>query len=138
MFPNMSIDDWHFDAHSRSRDFHDVVIPDFVNIIDFLEVSEDFWKVNAKLTAITEKVGTGLAIVALQKKEGALLGRGDSFSLERPRLYLSMDAPLGNGKLTIVKGKSWANPKVNPNGLTLKYEISGGCEFKVTRDWGHT
>jgi hypothetical protein len=138
MFPNVSLEDWHFDAQSRSRDFHDVVIPDFVNIIDFLEVSDEFWKVNAKLTAITERLGTGLAIVALQKKEGALLGRGDSFSLERPRLYLSMDAPLGNGKLTIVKGKSWANPKVNPNGLTMKYTITGGCQFEATRDWGHT
>jgi hypothetical protein len=135
MFPNMSIDDWHFDAHQRSRDFHDVVIPDFVNIIDFLEVSGDFWKVNAMLTAIAEKIGTGVAIVAIQKKEGAPLGRGDSFSLERPRLYLSMDAPLGKGKLTIIKGKSWANPKVNPAGLSMNYKITGGCQFQVTRDW---
>jgi hypothetical protein len=134
MFPDIGIDDWDFDAHPRSRDFHDVVKPDLVNIIDYLEVSDEFWRVNAQLTAIAEKIGTGLAIVALQKKPGALLGRGDSFSLERPRLYLSMD----KGKLTIVKGKSWANLRVDPAGLTIGFKISDGCQFEVTRDWGHT
>jgi hypothetical protein len=86
------------------------------------------------LSAITEKIGTGVAIVALQKKPGAQLGRGDSFSLERPRLYLSMD----KGKLTIVKGKSWTNPKVDPNGLTIGFKITGGCQFEIARDWRNT
>jgi hypothetical protein len=80
---------------------------------------------------MSHKVGTGLAIVALQKKVGAALGRGAEFSLEKPRLYLSMD----RGKLSIVKGKSWANPKVDPNGLSVGFKITGGCQFEITRTW---
>jgi hypothetical protein len=69
--------------------------------------------------------------VAIQKKIGAQLGRGQEFSLEKPRLYLSMD----KGRLSIVKGKSWANPKVDPNGLTIGFKITGGCVFEVTGGW---
>jgi len=131
MFPNMSIDSWNFTAYPRNRDFHDVVIPDFINIIDFLEVSKDFYEVTAQLTAINEKIRSGVAIIALQKKIGATLGRGAEFSMERPRLYLSMD----EGKLRIIKGKSWANPSVNPNGLSIGFKVTCGCQFEVTSDW---
>jgi len=137
MFPGMSLDDWHFDPYPRTRDFQDVVRPDLINVVDFLEVSDEFWKVNAMLTAITEKIGSGLLVVALQKDANKPLGRGASFSLERPRLYLSMDYDNRTqiGKLTIVKGKSWANLTVNPNGLSVQFEISRGCEFRVTKEW---
>jgi hypothetical protein len=132
MFPDMEIEDWRFRAYDRTGDFHDVVIPDIVNVIDYLEISKDFYEIGAQLTAIRGKIGTGLAIVTLQKAENAILGRGASFGLERPRLYLSMD----RGKLTVVKGKSWADPKVDPNGLSLGFKITGGCEFVVTKPWG--
>jgi hypothetical protein len=37
--------------------------------------------------------------------------------------------------LTIIKGKSWANPKVDPNGLTISFRITRGCVFEETRPW---
>jgi hypothetical protein len=69
--------------------------------------------------------------VALQKKIGAQLGRGAEFSLEKPRLYLSID----KGKLTIIKGKSWARKNVDPNGLSVNFKITGGCQFEITKAW---
>jgi len=131
MFPGMTIDDWHFKAPERSSDFEDVIVPDCINIVDFLEMTDELYRVNTHLTAISHKIGTGLAVVAIQKKEGAKFGRGQEFGLEKPKLYLGMD----KGKLTIVKGKSWANPKVDPNGLTVGFKITGGCQFTVTREW---
>ena len=128
----MKYHDWRVECNRACSDFHDVVIPDVINIVDFLEMTDELYRVNTHLTAMSHKIGTGLAVVALQKKDGALFGRGDSFGLEKPRLYLSMD----KGKLTIVKGKSWTNPKVDPNGLTIGFKITGGCQFEVTRDWG--
>jgi hypothetical protein len=55
------------------------------------------------------------------------LGRGGSFSLEKARLYLSMDA----GMTTIVKAKNWVNPLVNPNKLKINYKIVNGCKFII-------
>ena len=134
MFPGMSIDDWHFKAAERSSDFDDVVVPDCVNIIDFLEMTDELYRVNTHLTNISHKIGNGLAIVAIQKKEGAKYGRGLEFGVEKPKLYLSMD----KGKLTIVKGKTWVNPKVDPNGLTVNFKITGGCQFETTKEWVQT
>ncbi|MBN2099873.1 MAG: bifunctional DNA primase/polymerase [Dehalococcoidia bacterium] len=130
-FPGMSIDDWKFKPFERASDFEDVLVPDAINIIDYLEMTEDVYRVNSYLTKYSHRIGSGLVVVAIQKKIGAQLGRGQEFSLEKPRLYLSMD----RGKLTIIKGKSWANPKVDPNGLTMNFRITGGCVFEFTRDW---
>jgi len=132
-FPDMDISKWKFTAKERSSDFADVIVPDAINIIDFLEITTDLWDVNTKLISISHRLGTGLAIVALQKKHGAPLGRGQEFGLEKPKLYLSMD----KGLLRIIKGKSWANKTVNPNGLQITFKIIDGCLFKATSDWSY-
>jgi len=130
-FEGIDLDSWTFEAEKRSSNFADVIRPDCINIIDYMELTEDIYKVADYLKAIHEKLESGIAIVALQKKIGAHLGRGAEFSLEKPRLYLSMDA----GKTTIIKAKNWVKPDVNPNGLVIKYKIVGGCKFIITEGW---
>ena len=130
-FPNMHIYDWHFNAYDRSVDFEDVVKPNQVNIIDYLEITDELWAVNTHLTAISHKIGNGLAIVALQKKKGAEMGRGQEFSLEKPKLYLSMD----RGKISIVKGKAWVRSTVDPKGLQRSFRIIDGCQFEPSNEW---
>ena len=104
---------------------------DCVNLIDYLEMTTELYMVNAYLTAISHKLGSGVAIVAIQKKQGATFGRGQEFGLEKPKLYLSLD----KGKLQIVKGKSWAKRNVEPNGLQISFKISDGCQFQAATDW---
>ena len=108
-----------------------MIVPDCVNIVDYLELTEDLWAINTHLTAISRKLGTGLGIVAIQKKDGEKWGRGKEFSGEKSKLYLSMDA----GKMTIVKGISWADKKVNPNNLRVEFQISAGTEFTMIKEW---
>lgn len=131
-FPGMAIEDWRFEAKERAGDFADVIRPDCVNVIDYLEMTTELYLINTHLTAISHKLGSGIAIVALQKKQGATFGRGQEFGMEKPKLYLSMD----KGKLTIVKGKSWATKNVDPNGLQVSFKITGGCQFTATGEWG--
>jgi hypothetical protein len=83
------------------------------------------------LKQIHDKLGSGIAVVALQKDPKAPQGRGGTFGLEKPRLYLNMDA----GKLSIRKAKNWTHPEQNPNGLSLKFKLVGGCKFIITDDW---
>ena len=75
----------------------------------------------------------GIAIVALQKKRGVELGRGAEFSLEKPRLYLSME----NGEIKIVKAKNWRRKDVNPNGMVSKFKIVNGCDFRIYQHFLH-
>jgi hypothetical protein len=130
-FEGVALEDWNFIAEERSRDFADVIRPDCINIVDYLELAGDFYMVADYLKQIHDKLSSGIAIVALQKKRGAELGRGGDFGLEKPRLYLSMDA----GKLAIQKAKNWADPQVNPKDMVLDFKIVNGCKFIVTSDW---
>ena len=117
---------WKFDARERSTNFADVIYPDDINIIDYIEItSGEFYLIGEELRAIFDKLHKGVAVVALQKKKGAELGRGAEFSLEKPRLYLSMDS----GSLKIIKAKNWAVEGENPNGVEFKFRLIKGAEF---------
>ena len=116
---------WKFHPRERASNFSEAIVADAVNIIDYLEVTKDFYEVGGELKDIHDRLGKGIAIVALQKKTGAAVGRGGEFTLEKPRLYLTMDA----GVLKIVKGKNWANPEVNPNDLSWNFKLVGGARF---------
>ena len=49
--------------------------------------------------------------------------------MEKPRLYLSMDA----GKLKVVKAKLHKIEGVNPNGWEFEFRLAAGCRFVVDR-----
>jgi len=117
---------WTFDPRERSTNFADVIFADDINIIDYIEItSGEFYMIAEELRAIFDKLKKGIAVIALQKKKGAELGRGAEFSLEKPRLYLSMDS----GTLKIIKAKNWAVEGENPNGVEFKFHLLNGAEF---------
>jgi len=117
--------DWPFHAHERNSNFDGVIIPEAINIIDYLEPpSGEYYAVGDQIKAIHDRLTTGIAFVAIQKKRKTELGRGAEFSEERARLYLSMDA----GKLKIVKAKNWRT-EVNPNGMLYTFKLTDGCKF---------
>lgn len=132
LFPMSERDLDKFEAIRKTANFADAIVPDWINIIDFLEMTTDLWVVNDYLTAIQNKLTTGIGIVAIQKKDGARLGRGAEFGLEKPKLYVTMDS----GVLTIIKAKDWRDKQVNPNGMTAKFKLVNGCKFIVTKPLG--
>ena len=128
-FQDVGQDEWKFEAYDRSANFADAVQPNAINLIDYLEVTTDFFKVGGEIKAIYDKLDKGVAVIALQKKKGAEYGRGAEFSLEKARLYLSMD----DGELKIVKAKNWGPDAKetghNPNGRIYHFSLVGGCKF---------
>ncbi len=131
MFEGMDIDDWKFESYYRISEFADVIVPDCINIIDYMEMTTDLYQINTYLTDISHKLQSGIAIVAIQKKVGADLGRGQEFGLEKPKLYLTMD----KDKARITKGKSWAKKTVNPNELQISFDIVDDCQFITKSRW---
>jgi hypothetical protein len=127
-FDDVKMSDWRFSPRERSTKFADVIVPDSLNIIDYLEVTKDFYEVGGDIKDIFDRLGKGIAIIALQKKKGSDIGRGGDFTLEKPRLYMSMQP----GEIKIVKGKNWANPHLNPNNMTWKFKLVQGCKFIET------
>jgi hypothetical protein len=136
--PGMSIEEWKFKLFSRATNFADVIAPDCLNVIDYLELTDDFYLVNKHLTDICNRIGTGLAVVCIQKKKLAEFARGGELSAEKARLYIALDEAEGqsNARAKIVKGKSWAKKGHNPNGQEATFHITDGWIESNNVGWG--
>lgn len=115
----------------RSGNFADVIDPDGINIIDFLEITDDFYKIAAFMKQIYDRLSRGIAVIAIQKNRGADLGRGGNLGLEKPRLYMTLD----DSRAKIEKGKNWADSRINPNGMVCEYGLFQGASFFVKKSW---
>ena len=135
LFPNT--DEWtpEIEFYERTSDFQDVIDPDGINIIDYLQVYENFWEVGVPIKEIWENLKTGIAIICLQKKPGAEFAKGGSVTLEIPRLVINLEnnSPFG-GIAKIVKAKAWATSE-NPNGLERDYKVVEGWDIKPVSEW---
>ena len=110
----------------RVADFQDVIQPDALNIIDYLEVIEgEFYKIGDNIRKIYEKLNSGIALISLQMDRGAKFAWGGQKTLDKARLYITLD----NNQLTIVKGKNRAST-VNPNGIIRPFKLVNGCDFR--------
>jgi hypothetical protein len=129
-FPQLPLTGWNFKPMERSSNFSDVIRPDEINVIDFLEIHQDFYLIGQWIKDIFDKLNKGIAVIAIQKNtgKGVDIARGGVGSLEKPRLYITLSN--NPHTLKIVKAKNWANDMVNPNGMYLRYKIVGGCQFK--------
>lgn len=136
-FGDMKLEDWNnsnFVVKERASDFSSVIGPDDVNIIDFLELHDNFYGVVEHISKIHSKLRNGIAVIALQKKEGARDGRGGEFSKEKARLYMTLDKDYPGAILKITKAKNWRDVQVNPTGYWRKFKLIGGCRF-LPEDW---
>lgn len=129
--------DWKFNAYHRASNFADLITPGKkIFIVDFLEITSDFWKVAQYIQEIHKKLKEGIAIIALQKSEGKDNGRGGDFSKEKARLYLSLDY-LADEKVNRVKitdAKAWRTSE-NPRGLYRRYKLANGSKFIPASSW---
>jgi hypothetical protein len=136
LFDSIMPDTWskiHF--WERDRDFHDVIAPDDLNIIDFLELYGDYYQIAGKLADIYRKLGKGIAVVALQKPSSRDWGEGGEKGLQKPRLYLSLSkgTPPEPNTIKIVKAKNFRHE--NPVGLELDYKLIKGSNFLPVSSW---
>lgn len=133
-FDGMELDNWKFNAYSRDRDFADVIFKgeNSLNIIDFLEVHEDFYLVGEKIKQIHSVLDGGIAIIAIQKNKGADMAVGGNRTMEKARLVLNIEP----GKFKITKAKNFVKPDFNPNGAMCEWKLVNGCQFIMqSSDW---
>jgi hypothetical protein len=119
------------------------MFPDSVNVIDYLLVPDEFWKVGQYLDDIYRKLNKGVAYVNIQKGTGAEVGRGGDFSLERPQLYVTLsndpDADLEHDNVQpcvakVIKSKAWRY-RSNPDGKQAFFQIEEGWKINHDNCW---
>jgi len=116
-----------FEPYERNADFHSVIRPDGLNIVDYLEISEPFSQVVVKIQKIYARLNAGICFILLQKAKGKDTGRGGEFTLEKSRLGLALSHSHGVCSCKIVKCKCPLNGGANPEGQELDYRIQGGA-----------
>lgn len=133
LFYDVSIDDWNFKAYRRGSSFADVVFPgpENLNIIDFLEIHDEFYAIGRELKAIHDNLNGAVCIVALQKNPGHEVGLGSWRSAEVSRLYLSID----KGRIKITDAKNFKGND-NPNGKVAEFTIRHGSQINSKKGWG--
>jgi hypothetical protein len=128
-------DEWNKIAFwKRTRDFHQVINPNAVNIIDYLEVVEgEFFKVGDNIRKIFEKLDRGIALVSLQMDPGGKFAWGGPKTLDKARLYITLD----KGEMTIIKAKNQINSKENGNvnGMVRRFSFENDGSKFVWEGW---
>ena len=115
-----------FHVRSRQENFADVIEPDAINLVDYMDLDSEVYMIGKELKDIIQKLNDGVAIIAIQKPPGRDLGYGAGYSLKSASLYLSMDA----GKLKIVKARERAISDIDPLGKTWEFHLDNqGANF---------
>jgi hypothetical protein len=140
-----------FHTFERYDNFGDIIHPDHVSVIDYLDLNSEVYLVGAEIDAIFRKLRKGVAVIGLQKppptsllmKDGTKklidrdLAYGGAFTAKRAVLYISMNGGKP-GKLKLVYVKTPKNPKIKPDNMTFEYEIAeDGVHFEgIQRYYG--
>jgi len=120
----------------RTHSFDKLVDPDGVTFIDYLEVNEDFFNAGKFLADIHRKLQGGVAVVAMQKKQGNDYAKGGEMVNEKPRLVINLDKNEPHGFICkIAKAKEPVDFMHTIQGMERDYVISGLSEILPTSDW---
>lgn len=110
----------------KSNDLPDLIQPNALNIIDYLEPpGGDYTQVATVMTDIQKALKSGIAIICLQKKEGDEYGAGGQFIKNVPHLFCTLDiVDYPVCKLTIRKAKATNDGYRNPGGESVEYKVA--------------
>ena len=114
---DLPLEEWaNFRAIRPRGEFADIIEPEGFNLIDYLEIHDDFYLVGQKLAAIAERLTTGVAVVGLQKNPGSEYGRGGALTQDKAVAYLSL-----------IKGDHEKGEAHTLKLLKLKYPVGDGA-----------
>ncbi len=115
------------------EDYAEHIVKDRINIIDWINIDTgEHYMIGNILENIKKQLGRGLAIIAIQKAEGAAAGRGGQFTKDFADLELLIDK-FGKGEvlLTIGKVKEYNNQVI---GRKYAYMIGTGVKILNFRE----
>jgi hypothetical protein len=143
LLPGISgIDPPLFEAYERYDNFADVIQPDHISVIDYLDMHSDVYVIGEEIDKIFRKLTSGVAIIGIQKPPAQVsiykgvkkvisrdLGYGGAYSAKRSVLYISLDRNIC--KLIYVKNS--VNGHVNPNNMQWSYGFDKAGRFTNVR-----
>ncbi|KKM66331.1 hypothetical protein LCGC14_1482260 [marine sediment metagenome] len=136
---NIPVNDWDFKFASNIANFTDILQPDAINIIDYIEVMEgEYFKIPSILADIHQHlVGDAIAVVMLQKRTEKKWGVGGEGVEEKPVLVFNIDPNFPEGAIiTANKVKNKIHDDYDVEGYRMKFKLRGGINFIPLGVWG--
>ena len=126
----------HVKFFERSHSFDKLVDPDGVTFVDFLEVNEDFFQAGKFIADIHRRLKGGVAVIAMQKKQGHAYAKGGEMTLEKPRLVINLDKNEPHGFICkVMKAKEPVDFADNIQGMERDFVLTGKSEILPISDW---
>ena len=129
-------------AASRASDFQGAVKhhnPNGLTCIDYLEESGgEYFKIASNIRDVYDSIGDGVVFIAIQKQSKSEVGRGGEGTLEKARLYMTLDY-LATGEKSIIcslqlrKVKNYIDK--NLQGYEIHFRLSDGYKIDQITDW---
>lgn len=119
--------------------FQDILDPDGINCIDYLEPPNgDYFMIAPTIAEIFAKLNRGIAVIAIQKRTGTDVGRGGEGTLEKPRLALALSQNKERGYFTakITKAKI-PRDGIGLDGKEIDFVLEKGVRITPISDWGY-
>jgi len=123
----------------QSEHWQDVIQPDAINIVDWIYLSDEMWKVRDIMKSIIANLNKGIAIVVLQKRTYKQVGEGGEGTKDLASVYFTIrnDKELKHPVLKVEKVKTpgtgideEAHTILNPNYREWGFKIVGnGSKF---------
>lgn len=123
----------------HSEHWQDVIQPDAINIIDWIYLDDEMWKIRTIMKNIISNLNRGMAVIVLQKRSYKTVGEGGESTKDLSSVYLTIrnDKELHKPVLKAEKVKTpgsgqdeIGNTIINPNFREWSFEIvQGGSRF---------
>ncbi|MCK5604490.1 hypothetical protein KAR91_21550 [Candidatus Pacearchaeota archaeon] len=139
-----NIDEWDdkVDFYAKkdiSSSFDNYIDPENITIIDYFESYEDYGSIAGALRDISDKLTTGIAIVAMQKKAGHSHAYGGEGTVNRSQLYINIDFNELDPRrriATIRKLKKAKDRKYSIEHLSCEFEYDNKGRIIEQTNWG--
>jgi len=135
-----------FNVYERYENFADVIQPDRISVIDYLDFNSEFYLAGAEIDSIFRKLTTGIVVIGMQipppattivKGVSKTIDRdyayGGGSTAKRAFIYISMSSR----KLKLKHAKKPAQPKINPENMQWSYQFDEHGQFaNIQRYYG--
>lgn len=134
-FADITPDMWDVNFYNRSSGWEDVIKTgnNAINIIDYIELHDDFFKVGKYIHAIHESLNGAIAICAIQKNTGNDYGLGGQRTIEKAELAIALDH--GQAKLTKIREFNLDYCQESPRNKIYRFKLVDGCRFVKVQGW---
>lgn len=119
----------------RSSRFEDLILPDGLNIIDFLEIGKEAFTVTEDIKRVFDKLKSGILLIVMQKRTYKDFAVGGEGTLEKARLAINLEHAPGGNICRITVAKNWNGPVAFPKGKVCRYKVHQGGVMMMTEYW---